>query len=131
MVITTRVCLVCLISVFVGGSGYPGQPLCEGAAEPNLHGVASANLDYPQVRAVEYALRLTRTPIPLLDVTALSDMRIDAHVSKWGDISMDCSHWCLPGVPDVWNELLYASLILNGRGAWGRKSDSEDRAGHI
>ncbi|CAL9062465.1 unnamed protein product, partial [Musa banksii] len=24
----------------------------------------------------------------------------------------DCSHWCLPGVPDTWNELLYA-LILN------------------
>ncbi|KAL2969778.1 hypothetical protein AAZX31_15G100700 [Glycine max] len=23
----------------------------------------------------------------------------------------DCSHWCLPGVPDTWNELLYALLL--------------------
>lgn len=25
----------------------------------------------------------------------------------------DCSHWCLPGVPDSWNEILYAQLLLN------------------
>ncbi|CAD5331009.1 unnamed protein product [Arabidopsis thaliana] len=24
----------------------------------------------------------------------------------------DCSHWCLPGVPDSWNEILYAELIV-------------------
>ncbi|KAF7145316.1 hypothetical protein RHSIM_Rhsim04G0004100 [Rhododendron simsii] len=24
----------------------------------------------------------------------------------------DCSHWCLPGVPDAWNELIYASLVF-------------------
>lgn len=23
----------------------------------------------------------------------------------------DCSHWCLPGVPDAWNELLYALIL--------------------
>ncbi|KAG6505065.1 hypothetical protein ZIOFF_037413 [Zingiber officinale] len=23
----------------------------------------------------------------------------------------DCSHWCLPGLPDTWNELLFASLL--------------------
>lgn len=23
----------------------------------------------------------------------------------------DCSHWCLPGVPDAWNELLYAMVL--------------------
>nr|GEV54764.1 protein trichome birefringence-like 2 [Tanacetum cinerariifolium] len=23
----------------------------------------------------------------------------------------DCSHWCLPGVPDTWNELLYVSIL--------------------
>ncbi|KAJ0095966.1 hypothetical protein Patl1_16092 [Pistacia atlantica] len=30
----------------------------------------------------------------------------------------DCSHWCLPGVPDTWNELLYASLLKAGIGSW-------------
>lgn len=28
----------------------------------------------------------------------------------------DCSHWCLPGVPDTWNELLYAHLLSKGFG---------------
>ena len=23
----------------------------------------------------------------------------------------DCSHWCLPGIPDTWNELLYALFM--------------------
>ncbi|EFH58707.1 hypothetical protein ARALYDRAFT_896717 [Arabidopsis lyrata subsp. lyrata] len=23
----------------------------------------------------------------------------------------DCSHWCLPGVPDTWNELFYALFM--------------------
>jgi hypothetical protein len=30
--------------------------------------------------------------------------------------SQDCVHWCLPGVPDTWNELLYALLFKEG---WG------------
>jgi len=25
----------------------------------------------------------------------------------------DCSHWCLAGVPDAWNEILYAVLFGN------------------
>ena len=28
-----------------------------------------------------------------------------------GDFTSDCSHWCLPGVPDTWNEMLSALLI--------------------
>ncbi|KAG8480770.1 hypothetical protein CXB51_025448 [Gossypium anomalum] len=24
----------------------------------------------------------------------------------------DCSHWCLPGVPDTWNELVYTQLLI-------------------
>lgn len=23
----------------------------------------------------------------------------------------DCSHWCLPGLPDTWNRLLYANIV--------------------
>jgi hypothetical protein len=23
----------------------------------------------------------------------------------------DCSHWCPPGVPDAWNEVLYAMIL--------------------
>ena len=27
------------------------------------------------------------------------------------DFTSDCSHWCPPGVPDTWNEMLSALLI--------------------
>jgi hypothetical protein len=29
---------------------------------------------------------------------------------KSPELYLDCSHWCLPGVPDSWNELLYAQI---------------------
>lgn len=56
--------------------------------------------------------------VEVLDITGLSNYRKDAHssiyhVSKEEARPMhrqDCSHWCLPGLPDVWNELLFASL---------------------
>ncbi|KAH8515519.1 hypothetical protein H0E87_004115 [Populus deltoides] len=56
----------------------------------------------------------------LLNVTSMSARRKDGHASLYylgpgsGPASLhrqDCSHWCLPGVPDSWNELLY-TLIL-------------------
>ncbi|KAH7387424.1 hypothetical protein KP509_16G022300 [Ceratopteris richardii] len=54
----------------------------------------------------------------LLDVTHLSMYRRDAHSSIYhvGRSEprpmhhQDCSHWCLPGLPDVWNEILFASM---------------------
>ncbi|XP_043699677.1 protein trichome birefringence-like 41 [Telopea speciosissima] len=47
----------------------------------------------------------------LLDVTELSLLRKDGHPSIYGFGEMDCSHWCLPGVPDTWNQLLYNALL--------------------
>ncbi|MCE7766848.1 hypothetical protein GQL56_29935, partial [Pseudomonas putida] len=23
----------------------------------------------------------------------------------------DCTHWCLPGLPDTWNQLFYTALF--------------------
>ncbi|MCO5608135.1 hypothetical protein L7F22_062341 [Adiantum nelumboides] len=56
--------------------------------------------------------------VKLLDITGLSNYRKDAHSSIYNVgreearpmHRQDCSHWCLPGLPDVWNELLFASL---------------------
>ncbi|OMO56101.1 PC-Esterase [Corchorus olitorius] len=48
------------------------------------------------------------TRVKILDITALSDLRDEAHISHYGRKPMDCLHWCLPGVPDTWNELLSA-----------------------
>lgn len=62
----------------------------------------------------EEVIKKMRTPITFLNITGLSEYRVDGHPSIYGrksaSGSQDCSHWCLPGIPDVWNELLYAHL---------------------
>lgn len=53
-------------------------------------------------------------PVELLDVTNMTEMRKDGHPSIYaggGNRLNDCSHWCLPGVPDAWNQLLYTALV--------------------
>ncbi|XP_065875563.1 protein trichome birefringence-like 39 [Euphorbia lathyris] len=53
-----------------------------------------------------------KKPVHLLDVTGLSQYRKDAHPSAYSnDHKLDCSHWCLPGLPDTWNQLLFATLF--------------------
>lgn len=58
--------------------------------------------------------------LDILNVTNMTSRRKDGHLSlyyqgpKLGPASLfrqDCSHWCLPGVPDTWNELLYAHFL--------------------
>nr|GMD96984.1 protein trichome birefringence-like 2 [Ipomoea batatas] len=83
---------------------------------------------YPsKMKVLEYVLHDMRTPVMYMNISRLTDYRKDAHPSVYrpdaqsggGVHAQDCSHWCLPGVPDTWNELLYASLLKSGRGPWG------------
>ncbi|KAE8687072.1 Protein trichome birefringence-like 12 [Hibiscus syriacus] len=63
---------------------------------------------------------LRGTDIPLLDLTHLSEFRADAHpaiwlgkkdaVSIWGQ---DCMHWCVPGVPDAWVDILVQLICIS------------------
>ncbi|KAJ4870848.1 Protein trichome birefringence-like 16 [Raphanus sativus] len=54
------------------------------------------------------------TGVKLLDVTALSRVRDEGHISRFSISAkrgvQDCLHWCLPGVPDTWNEILFAMI---------------------
>ncbi|KAK9107468.1 hypothetical protein Syun_023479 [Stephania yunnanensis] len=54
------------------------------------------------------------TKVKLLDITAISQLRDEAHMSRYSirgtPGTQDCLHWCLPGVPDTWNEILAAQL---------------------
>ncbi|KAL2906782.1 Protein trichome berefringence-like 7 [Bienertia sinuspersici] len=52
-------------------------------------------------------------PVTMLQITSMSASRGDAHVGNWSDRKSftDCSHWCLPGVPDFWNEILLSRLF--------------------
>lgn len=88
---------------------------------------------YPKslVNIIENLIREKRTSqiIKYLNITKLSQYRIDAHPSvyrsswKWKIYTTkykrllrsyaDCSHWCLPGLPDTWNRLFYASLFFD------------------
>lgn len=66
------------------------------------------------VTVVKEVLSNMTAPVTLLDVTTLSQLRKDGHPSIYGNDEKkgnDCSHWCLAGVPDTWNELLYAILL--------------------
>ncbi|PWZ05459.1 Protein trichome birefringence-like 6 [Zea mays] len=69
---------------------------------------------------LEQVTKQMKTPVTVLNVTNLSGVRIDGHPSVYGrktvgltasSVQQDCSHWCLPGVPDTWNELLFYHLL--------------------
>lgn len=56
----------------------------------------------------------------VLNITHMTSRRKDGHASLYylgpdtGPAPVhrqDCSHWCLPGVPDSWNVLLYALFL--------------------
>ncbi|CAI9097296.1 OLC1v1033685C1 [Oldenlandia corymbosa var. corymbosa] len=63
--------------------------------------------------------------VQMINITQLSEYRKEGHPSvygkRWHPLTpeqlanpasyADCIHWCLPGVPDVWNELLYAYIF--------------------
>ena len=84
------------------------------------------------MRALEHVLQQMKTPVIYLNISRLTDYRKDGHPSIYrkeyktqeeqiaAENSQDCSHWCLPGVPDTWNQLLYASLLQTGKGLWRR-----------
>lgn len=76
----------------VSGSTYPGgSPLA--------------------LQVVEDVLSTIKKPVHLLNITTLSQLRKDGHPSSYnGFKGMDCTHWCVAGVPDTWNELLYTAI---------------------
>ncbi|XP_057952392.1 protein trichome birefringence-like 31 [Malania oleifera] len=85
-----------------------------------------SNLDIMEI--VRDVLQGLKIDVTLLNITQLSEFRKDAHTSVYTERKgklltkeqksnpktfADCIHWCLPGVPDTWNEILYAYLLQN------------------
>lgn len=83
---------------------------CYGELQPVQGSTYPAGL--PEAQGVlNRVLGSVKKPVQLLDITTLSQLRKDAHPSSYGGGSgIDCSHWCVPGLPDTWNQLLYASF---------------------
>lgn len=105
---------------FRGGDWDSGGS-CNGETEPAVSGAIIDS--YPlKMKIVEDVIDKMKVPVVLLNVTKLTNFRKDAHPSIYGmhrkpgqkvsKRKQDCSHWCLPGVPDSWNELIYATLVL-------------------
>ncbi|CAN6977885.1 hypothetical protein BRARA_I03842 [Brassica rapa] len=86
----------------------------------------SVGTDYRLFSVAENVTRSLKVPVYFLNITRLSEFRKDAHTSvhtiRQGKMLTpeqqadpntyaDCIHWCLPGLPDTWNEFLYTRII--------------------
>ncbi|RRT45140.1 hypothetical protein B296_00051062, partial [Ensete ventricosum] len=110
---TTRVFFQGISPVHVSGEewGEKGST-CEGQTEPSSPSAYYAG-PVPQEAIVKKLVRNMTKPAYLFDISYLSQLRKDAHPSKYNGVNFtnDCSHWCIAGLPDTWNQLLYAALI--------------------
>lgn len=85
---------------------------CLGELQP-LEGSTYPGGSPPAAAVLNRVLSTIKKPVYLLDITTLSQLRKDAHPSTYSsEKGNDCSHWCLPGLPDTWNQLLYAALVM-------------------
>ncbi|KAL3503077.1 hypothetical protein ACH5RR_037526 [Cinchona calisaya] len=86
---------------------------CAGQTEPLPGSTYPAGLP-PALAVQQKVLSKMSVPVKLLDVTTLSQLRVDAHPSFYGvsQTAPDCTHWCIAGLPDIWNQLMY-NLISN------------------
>ncbi|KAG8364768.1 hypothetical protein BUALT_Bualt18G0033100 [Buddleja alternifolia] len=97
--------------------GKPERQRCGEQGEPLVMegrgAIGSRNEADIILKKVLKRMKKKKQQVHLLDINKLSQYRVDAHPSIYGNprnIGMDCTHWCLPGVPDAWNQLLYATL---------------------
>ncbi|KAL6326040.1 hypothetical protein AAG906_000915 [Vitis piasezkii] len=72
-------------------------------------GVGKCEMETQPMNGSTYPAGLPRASHVLEE---LSELRKDAHPSKYNCFKgMDCTHWCVPGLPHTWNQLLYTTLI--------------------
>ncbi|KAL9407358.1 hypothetical protein Peur_004330 [Populus x canadensis] len=109
------------VSHFRGGEWDSGGK-CDSETKPLMEETYFEE-DPPMVKILESTLKRMKTPVFYLNVTRMTNFRRDAHPSVYREQNMteeerslsrvqDCSHWCLPGVPDTWNEIVYSHLLF-------------------
>ncbi|KAK9072972.1 hypothetical protein SSX86_007294 [Deinandra increscens subsp. villosa] len=105
------------------------QETCYKEKEPVMvDGFWESGTDPKMLRVLESSLSKLKAKgvdVKLMNITQLTQYRKDAHPTVhrklWRPLTddkknnpqraSDCTHWCLPGVPDVWNELLLAYIF--------------------
>ncbi|CAN1344550.1 Protein trichome birefringence-like 38 [Linum perenne] len=93
--------------------GKPGVTDCSHETDPIpgskfiINGILATVL---QVQ--EDTIKTIKNPVRFLNITGLSELRKDGHPFSHSGLGRpDCTHWCIAGVTDTWNQLLYANLI--------------------
>lgn len=104
----------------------PGEGAC-GATRPMKR--EEALDEYTHLNTSELFLKSQRSALRksvfrTIRITHLSETRPDAHLGMWAQIQPkeeeafktpdkgDCTHWCLPGLPDAWMDILYSNMLL-------------------
>ncbi|CAD6236097.1 unnamed protein product [Miscanthus lutarioriparius] len=110
--------------------GNPDGIRCAKETMPLLdwHGPLWLGMDWDMFHQAKNVSRRAspRVPITFVDITTMSERRKDGHTSvhtiRQGKVLgpeeqadpgtyADCIHWCLPGVPDIWNLVLYTRIL--------------------
>ncbi|WVZ68324.1 hypothetical protein U9M48_017280 [Paspalum notatum var. saurae] len=110
--------------------GNPDGIRCAKETMPLLkwHGPLWLGMDWDMFHEAKNVSRKEspRVPITFLDITTMSERRKDGHTSVYtirqGKVLgpeeqadpgtyADCIHWCLPGVPDIWNLMIYTRIM--------------------
>ncbi|KAG2601680.1 protein trichome birefringence-like 28 [Panicum virgatum] len=110
--------------------GNPDGIRCAKETMPLLdwHGPLWLGMDWDMFHQAKNVSRAAspRVPITFVDITTMSERRKDGHTSvhtiRQGKVLgpeeqadpgtyADCIHWCLPGVPDIWNLVLYTRIM--------------------
>ncbi|RZC79221.1 hypothetical protein C5167_003731 [Papaver somniferum] len=117
------ICHLSNYPVYFSGGQWNSGGACDHETEP-IKNDAYLTAYPPKMKVLESVLEEMKTPVKYLNITRMTDYRKDAHPSVYRKKNVpeeerrsplrfqDCSHWCLPGVPDLWNELLYAELLI-------------------
>nr|GMC70280.1 protein trichome birefringence-like 41 [Ipomoea batatas] len=90
----------------------PAVQDCRHQTEP-IEGSSFPGERYPGEVVVKDVLGNMTSSVYLLDIALLTQLRKDGHPSTYAGGALDCSHWCVSGVPDSWNQILYSILIEN------------------
>ncbi|KAG6415932.1 hypothetical protein SASPL_123351 [Salvia splendens] len=103
---------------------------CAKETSPILNTTMPLNVgtDRRLLRIAANVTKSMKVGVNFVNITKLSEYRKDAHTSVYtirqgkmlteeqqADPATyaDCIHWCLPGLPDTWNEFIYARIIAS------------------
>ncbi|KAG2318006.1 hypothetical protein Bca52824_021128 [Brassica carinata] len=81
--------------------------LCDAETEPEIDMKKMETDHNSYISKAVQEVGYEHSRVKFMNITYLTEFRKDAHPSRY----RGPDSWCLPGVPDTWNEVLYAQLL--------------------